>query len=171
VLGRHRGRPSLDCRRKARDRPTGRQERGLARRSIRGDATARAAAGEVMARFTGESILSTHSRRPDVTDEDIGRRTVEIRRGRAVERAIELLRTRLGSQWPRLTTREVERLHWALGEVWGHVSRADWAAISFSALTFEDVRKLLDMAAELSTASYGSSKILDGMADLLKDAL
>ena len=124
-----------------------------------------------MACSTGESILSTHSRRPDVTDEDIGRRTVEIRRGRSVERAIELLRKRLGTQWTRLTTRDVERLHWALGEIWGHVSREDWAAISFSALTFEDVQNLLNMAAELSKASYGSGQILDGMANLLKDAL
>ena len=51
------------------------------------------------------------------------------------------------------------------------MSREEWAAISFSALTFEDVQKLLGMAAELSAASYGSGQILDRMAALLKDAL
>ena len=110
----------------------------------------------------------SHGNHPDVTDEDIGRRTVEVRREKALERALELLRKRLGPQWSQLSSRDVERLHWTLGEVWGHMSRTDWEAVSFSALAFEDVQSLLALSAELSAATYGTSHILDRMAVLLR---
>ena len=121
----------------------------------------------------GESTLNTdgsHPSHPDVTDEDIGRRTVEIRRERAIERSLELMRKHLGGQWTQLSTRDVERLHWTLGEVWGHMTRPDWEAVSFSALTIDDVKALLEVSAELSAAKHGTGRILDQMVELLKDA-
>jgi hypothetical protein len=106
---------------------------------------------------------------PDVSDEDIGRRTVEIRRERALERAIELIRKKLGPEWADLTTRDVERLHWALGEVWGHMARSGWDSLSFSALSIYDVRAVLDMSEQLSAAKFGTSRILERMVDVLKN--
>jgi hypothetical protein len=104
---------------------------------------------------------------PDVSDEDIGRRTVEIRREKAVERAIELLRKHLGARWSELSVRDVERLHWTLGQSWGHMSRVDWDAISFSALEFEDIEELLAVSAELSNATYGHTRYLDRLSLVL----
>ena len=107
--------------------------------------------------------------RPDVSDEDIGRRTVEIRREKALERALELIRKRLGPEWTDLSTDDLERLHWTLGEVWSHMSRVGWEAISFSALTVEDIQGLLDLSAELKAATYGTSNILDRMVAVLNN--
>jgi hypothetical protein len=99
----------------------------------------------------------------DVTDEDIGRRAVEIRRERAVERALERLRKGLGEDWRRLTVRDVERLRWALGELWEYVPHSQWDDLRFSSRNHQDVKALLEMATELSQ-THTESPILDRMA-------
>ena len=108
-----------------------------------------------------------HGNHPDVTDEDIGRRTVEIRRERATERAIELIRTHISDEWPSLTTHDVEQLEFVLGELWSHMSRVHWESVTFSDMDLMDVQELLDLAAQMSNATYGTSRYLDKMALVL----
>jgi hypothetical protein len=99
----------------------------------------------------------------DVTDEDIGRRAVEIRRERAVERALERLRKGVAEDWRRLTVRDVERLRWALGELWEYVPHSQWDDLHFSTRDYQDVQGLLAMATELA-ATHTEGPILDRMA-------
>jgi hypothetical protein len=47
------------------------------------------------------------------------------------------------------------------------MSRTGWEAVTFSAMTFEDVESLLEMSTELSAATYGTGHILDRMAAVL----
>jgi hypothetical protein len=108
-----------------------------------------------------------NAKRPDVTDEDIGRRTVEIRRARAVDRAIERLRKGCGTSWRQLTTRDVERLRWGLGELWGYIPHSDWEDLRFSSLRIEDATELLDICTELAE-SHTTTVVLDGMAEMLQ---
>jgi hypothetical protein len=103
----------------------------------------------------------------DVTDEDIGRRAVEIRRERAVERALERLRKGVAADWRRLTVRDVERLRWALGELWGYVPHSEWDDLHFSSRNYHDVHGLLEMAAELAQ-THTEGPILDRMAAALQ---
>ena len=103
----------------------------------------------------------------DVTDEDIGRRAVEIRRERAVERALERLRKGVAEDWRRLTVRDVERLRWALGELWEYVPHSQWDDLRFSSRNYHDVQALLEMAAEL-TQTHTEGPILDRMASALQ---
>lgn len=89
------------------------------------------------------------TQRPDVNDEDIGMRTFQIRKSRAVERAVEHLRHGLGPEWRSFTEREVKELEWFLGELWAFINRADWESLRFSAITSGDAVKLLSFATEL----------------------
>jgi hypothetical protein len=103
----------------------------------------------------------------DVTDEDVGRRAVEIRRERAVERALERLRKGVADDWRRLTVRDVERLRWALGELWGHVPHTQWDDLRFSSRNYDDVQLLLEMTGDLAQ-THSEGPILDQMALALK---
>ena len=72
-----------------------------------------------------------YDKHPDVTDEDLGIRAFQIKRGKAVERAIELIRHGLGKSWSELTAEEIEELEWVLGELWAYVARAHWEDMRF----------------------------------------
>ena len=100
--------------------------------------------------------------KPDVTDEDIGMRTFEIRKERAVERAVERMRRGLGDYWNRLTQTEIELLSWSLGELWAFEDRADWENLHFSKVSGRDVRSILSLAKELAARTRPT-------VDLLKD--
>jgi hypothetical protein len=108
--------------------------------------------------------VNMNSKNPDVTDEDIGRRTVEIRRARAVDRAIERLRKGLGTSWKQLTTRDVEKLRWGLGELWGYIPHAQWDDLRFSSLRLYDAKELLELCTELA-GTHTTTAVLDKMAE------
>lgn len=100
------------------------------------------------------------SRRPDVTDEDIGMRTFQLRKAKAVERAFERLRHGLQSQWSSLTNREVEELEWVLGELWAYAARDEWENLKFGSLTMHDVRVILGYGRELRKHTRDAVEIL-----------
>ncbi|MDZ4065015.1 MAG: hypothetical protein U1E22_10165, partial [Coriobacteriia bacterium] len=87
--------------------------------------------------------------RPDVTDEDIGMRTFQIRKAKAVERAAERLRQGLKTSWQELTTHEIEELEWVLGELWAYIARDDWEHLRFGLLSMHDIRVILGFGREL----------------------
>ena len=51
---------------------------------------------------------------------------VQVKKAKAVERAIERMRQGLGEQWGHLNDSEIEELEWVLGELWAYVARAEW---------------------------------------------
>ena len=101
-----------------------------------------------------------YDRHPDVTDEDLGIRAFKIRRRKAVERAIELLRHGLGKSWSELTSEEIEELEWVLGELWAYVARARWEDMRFGHLTLRDVVKILTLGSQMRRHARNSIEIL-----------
>ncbi len=110
--------------------------------------------------------MSNVNPHPDVSDEDIGRRQVEVRRGKAVERALERLRKGLGQDWKKLKVSDIEKLRWALGELWSHIPHSQWEDLRFSSRNLEDVGQLLEMSTELAK-THKPGPILDRMGAAL----
>lgn len=103
--------------------------------------------------------MGMNNQRP-VTDEEIGMRTFQIRKARAVERAMERMRQGLKSEWSLLSLAEVEALGWVLGELWAYVARAEWEDLHFSLLKTEDVRTILGYAREIANHERNSVDVL-----------
>ena len=91
----------------------------------------------------------TISRRPDITDEEIGMRTFQLRKEKAQERALEKIRQGLKADWANLSVPQIDLLGWVLGEVWAYIARREWEHLAFSALTTAKVRKILEIANEI----------------------
>ena len=109
------------------------------------------------------------TQRPDVNDEDTGRRTFQIRKARAAERAVERLRHGLGSsEWASYTQREIEELEWLLGEIWAYVTRDEWEELRFGKLASGDVIKLLGLTAQMRTHSRDTVAILQDAVAIVK---
>ena len=104
--------------------------------------------------------MGMNNQRPDVTDEEIGMRTFQIRKARAVERAMERMRQGLKSEWSLLSITEVEALGWVLGEMWAYVARAEWEDLHFSNLKTEDLREILTHAREIANHERNSVDVL-----------
>jgi hypothetical protein len=106
--------------------------------------------------------MSMNNQGPDVTDEEIGMRAFQIRKARAVERAIERLRKGLGGEWARLTWSQIVALSFVLGELWAYVAHTEWDELRFSTLVFEDVERIIAFSRELT--EHGRNSV-----DVLKD--
>jgi hypothetical protein len=107
------------------------------------------------------------SQRPDVTDEDLGMRTFQIQKAKAVERAVERLRAGLKSEWASLDTHEIEELEWMLGELWAYVARAEWQDLHFGLLSMRDVRSILKNGRDLRKHTRNAVDILTDVAELV----
>lgn len=101
-----------------------------------------------------------YDRRPDVTDEDLGIRAFQVKKAKAVERAIERIRHNLDASWRELNDEEIEELEWILGELWALVARQDWNDLAFGHLTMSDVVKLLTLSSQLRRHARPSTDIL-----------
>ena len=108
------------------------------------------------------------TQRPDVNDEDIGMRTFQIRKSKAVERAVDHLRHGLGPEWSSFTGREVKELEWLLGEVWAYITRAQWDGLRFGTVTSGDAVKLLGYATELRRHARSDVEILNDAKSLVQ---
>ena len=95
-----------------------------------------------------------------MTDEDLGIRAFQIKKAKAVERAIELMRHGLGQVGASLTADEIEELEWVLGELWAYVARADWDSLHFGRLTLRDIIKMLTLGSQLRRHARGDIEIL-----------
>lgn len=85
----------------------------------------------------------------DITDEEVGMRSFQLRKGRAVERAVEKIRQNLGTNWVKLSLHDVEVLQWVLGEVWAFIARANWDNLSFSNTSLEETKKIIQIGHEI----------------------
>lgn len=106
--------------------------------------------------------------RPDVTDEDIGMRTFQLRKAKAVERAVDRLRQGLKTGWQDLTTHEIEELEWILGELWAYIARNDWDNLRFGLLSMHEVRVILGFGGELRKHSRNAVEILTDVSEVVR---
>lgn len=108
----------------------------------------------------------------DVNEEDIGIRTFQLRKERAVERAIEKIRHHLGPQWQAISSKDKDVLSWALGETWATMGFYAWDKIGFSFITSDALNKILSIGKEVlehkklgSVAFEEVHRILDGLKE------
>lgn len=101
------------------------------------------------------------NQRPEINDEEIGMRTFQLRKARAVERAMERLRGGMKNDWALLSHGEIEALGWVFGELWAYVARAEWDDLHFSKLRYADIRSILDYAREIANHTRNSVDVLN----------
>lgn len=104
--------------------------------------------------------MDMHSGKSDVTGEELGMRTFQLRKSRAVERAMERLRQGMGSDYASLSTGEIQMLSWVFGELWAYDSRDDWNVLHFSHLDLGDVRLIIGYGREITDHTRNSVEIL-----------
>jgi len=104
---------------------------------------------------------------PDVSDEDLGIRAFQIKRAKAVERAVQLIRHALGANWADLTTEEIEELEWVLGELWAYVARAHWDDLSFGHITMRDIIKILTLGSQMRRHARSNIEILRDVDEII----
>ncbi len=104
----------------------------------------------------------------DVTEEEVGMRSFQLRKGRAVERAIEKIRQNLGTDWIKLTLSNIEVLQWSLGEVWAFIGHGEWDNLAFSSTTLEDTKKIIQIGHEIMEHKKIGSTGLDEIYKIIK---
>ncbi len=109
-----------------------------------------------------------NNNRPDVRDEDIGMRAFQIRKAKAVERAIDRLRQGIKSDWGMFTQRDLNDLNWIFGELWAYEKRADWEDLHFSKLTAEDVTQIIEIARTLREDPHNTVETLERVGDIVR---
>lgn len=109
-----------------------------------------------------------YDRHQDVTDEDLGIRAFQIKRAKAVERAIERIRHGMGASWKDLTNAEIEELEWVLGELWSYIAREDWDDLRFGRLTMGDVIKMLTLGSQMRRHARPSFEVLREVEALVR---
>jgi hypothetical protein len=105
--------------------------------------------------------MNMNNQRPDVNDEEIGMRTFQLRKARAVERAMERLRQGMKADWALLSHAEIEAIGWVFGELWAYVARAEWEELHFSKLRYPDCREILGFAKEIANHTRNSVDVLN----------
>lgn len=106
--------------------------------------------------------------KPDVRDEDIGMRAFELRKAKAVERALERLRQGIRNEWGMFTQRDLNDLSWMIGELWAYEKRADWEELHFSKLTAEDVTSIVEIARTLRQDPHNTVETLERVGDIIR---
>lgn len=106
----------------------------------------------------------------DINEEDIGIRTFQLRKERAVERAVEKIRHHLGAEWQNIPSKDMDTLSWALGETWAMMGFYEWDKISFSFIDLDTLNKIIAIGKKVldrkklgSVAFKEIHKILDGL--------
>jgi hypothetical protein len=112
-------------------------------------------------------VVNMQGNRPDVTDEEIGMRTFQLRKARAIERAMERLREGMKDDYASLAHAEIEALSWIFGELWAYVARTDWDDLHFSKLSIADVRTILNHAREITNHTRNSVEVLSDVYDVV----
>lgn len=87
--------------------------------------------------------------KPDITDEEIGIRSFQLRKGRAVERAMEKIRQKMARVWSEISPQDIELLQWALGETWALMGQYEWDRIYFSNMDMPTTVGIIDLAKEI----------------------
>lgn len=96
---------------------------------------------------------------PDVTEDERGRRVFQIRKGMAVETAVEKIRENIGQDWKLYSVSDIDLLKYMLGETWVTMDRRTWGQCMFSRLVREDLDAIIRIGKEVK-----SQKRLEGDA-------
>lgn len=107
-------------------------------------------------------------KKPELTDEEIGMRTFQLRKAQAVERAMDRVRRGLGDDWALLSQRDLDDMEWILGEVWAYLTRADWDDLHFSKLTLEDVQEIIALSRALQDESRNTVETIQQVAEIIR---
>lgn len=106
-----------------------------------------------------------------LNDEDIGIRSFHLEREKAVERALEKVRQKLGgSNWQKLSKKDTTALRWSLGEVWSLSGRTEWGELSFSTLTPSLVQKIIRIAQQITNHKKSGSQGFEEIQTIIKDS-
>jgi len=111
--------------------------------------------------------MSMNNQQPEVSDEEIGMRTFQIRKAQAVERATERLRQGLKSEWSKFTNPEIEAIGYALGELWAYIAHSEWEDLHFSTLSVTEVRRILNSSRELVNHTRNSVDVLQDLHTMI----
>jgi hypothetical protein len=106
-------------------------------------------------------------KRPDITDEDIGMRAFQIRKEKAVERALDRVRAGLKDDWAAFSQRDIADLSWILGEVWAYQKRSCWDDLHFSKLRPSDVVEIVTLARELKEEQRNSVETIEKVTEII----
>jgi hypothetical protein len=109
-----------------------------------------------------------YDRHPDVSDEDLGIRAFQLKKAKAVERAIERIRHGLGPSWRDLSDPEIEELEWVLGELWAYIARAEWDELHFGRLMMGDLVRILTLGSQLRRHARNSIDILRDVEEVVR---
>lgn len=109
-----------------------------------------------------------YDRKRELSDEDIGIRAFKIKKAKAVERAIERMRSSLGGSWQSLNSEEVEELEWILGELWAYIARDDWDDLRFSKVSIQEVIRILMYGSQLRRHARNSIDILRDVEQVVR---
>ena len=107
--------------------------------------------------------------KPRVDDEDLGIRAMHVRRDKAVERAMQLLRHGLGPQAAELTPECVKDLGFAFGEVWSFVPHSEWDGLRFAGLTLPDIKRICELATQLRGGCPNETAVLEEIKSFLHE--
>jgi len=87
------------------------------------------------------------------SDDTLGRRRFQLLRQQAVEDAIAKIRHAPAAEWSTFSSEDYTRLREILADLWVHLGKEKWGRYTFSTLTRQDIRRILDLGpcAEKST--------------------
>lgn len=106
--------------------------------------------------------------KPDLNDEDVGMRAFQIRKAKAVERAMERLRQGLRDTWPMFSQHDLADLGWMIGELWAYEKRADWEELHFSKLNADDVLEIIAISRKLREDPHNTVETLERVGDIVR---
>lgn len=107
-------------------------------------------------------------RKPDITDEEIGMRAFNIRKEKAVERAIQKVRYGLGDNWKTLEMPEREMLNWGLGETWACIARTKWDKIYFSSMNLANAKDIIEISKKIVLHEELGTRGIEEIHNILK---
>jgi hypothetical protein len=105
---------------------------------------------------------------PEVTDDEVGRRIFQLNRERHVEESIEKIRRSLGKAWKKFSPEEVELLKYVFGETWVAMERKDWKACSFTKLTENDIKEIMEIGRDVKQRELLESTGVERVSQILK---
>jgi len=106
--------------------------------------------------------------KPDVSDEEIGIRSFQLKKKKAVEQAIEKIRYNLNEDWAGLVNEDIELLEWVLGDMWAFIARDQWDRIAFSELRLPDIYRIIDIAKQIMARKKVGSVGLNQIHNMVK---
>ncbi|WP_460371580.1 hypothetical protein [Methanocalculus sp. MC3] len=86
---------------------------------------------------------------PDVKRDEVGRRVFLLKQQRSVEGAIAIIRSAQGKKWNDIPEEDVGSLRQMLEELWMQADRETWKSYSFSRLTLNDIRVIIQIGYSL----------------------